>query len=145
MKDEGIGVGTQIFTVGYVYGYSGVRANYPVTKFGEISLLTDEKWFTNPESHMNEQGYVVQLPNAPGLSGAPVVTHGVEFDVAPFRFRQLSPFIVGVIKALLLAPGNKNQLIPQGLTVVEPASNLRDLIRQIASQLKAAGGDVDVH
>jgi hypothetical protein len=142
MKKWDIGVGTQVFTVGYIFGYSGPKANFPVTKFGQVSLITGEKWFYNPDSKLIEQGYVIQLPNSPGLSGAPVLTHGMEFDTSPFRFRQLPPYIVGVMKALLLAPAHGN-LISQDLAVIEPASNLRDLVRDIALRLKEAGADVD--
>jgi hypothetical protein len=143
MKKWNIGVGTQILTVGYIFGYSGQKSNYPVTKFGNMSVITEEHWYYNAQSKLSEQGYVIQLPNAPGLSGAPVLTHGIEFDTNPFRFRQLSPYLVGVIKALLLAPAN-NSWISQDLAVIEPAANLKVLISEIASKLKAAGNDVDV-
>ena len=144
MKKRGIGVGTQVFTVGYIFGYSGLQANFPVTKFGQISFVTNDSWFFNSASRLNEEGYVVQLPNAPGLSGAPIFTHGIEFDVNPFRFRQLQPYVVGVMKAMLLAPVNGGVPISQGLAVIEPASNLRAAIRQIAKRLNELGKDVDV-
>jgi hypothetical protein len=144
MKHWNIGVGTQIFTVGYIYGYSGQQSNYPVTKFGQISVITPERWFYHPQSKLREEGYVIQLPNAPGLSGAPVLSHGIEFDTNPFRFRQLPPYMIGVIKALLLAPANESW-ISQDLAVVEPGANLKALIREIASMLKNSGKDVDVN
>jgi hypothetical protein len=75
-------------------GYSGQKANFPVAKFGHISLITDEAWYFNPESKLLEQGYVLDLSNAPGLSGAPVFAHGMEFEASPFRFRELPPYVV---------------------------------------------------
>lgn len=141
MKGWNIGVGTEIFTVGYLFGYSGQKANFPVTKFGEISVVTDEKWYENPDSHLAEQGYVVEVPNAPGLSGAPILTHGFEFDTNPFRYRELPPYVVGVVKGLMLVPVN-GALISQGVAIVEPAANLRALISQIATLLKNQGADV---
>ena len=144
MRQFGIGVGTKVFTVGYIFGYAGKRSNYPVTKFGHLSVMTDEHWFLNPESKLLEQGDVVQLPNTPGLSGAPVITHGIEFDTNPFRYRALPPYLVGVIKALLLAPINNNRWITQDVAVIEPAGNLQSLMHEIELKLKEAGKDVDV-
>jgi hypothetical protein len=45
----------------------------------------------------------------------------------------------GVIKAMLLAPVNGGIPISQGLAVVEPAANLKNIIWQIATKLKAEG------
>lgn len=96
MKKSSIGVGTQVVTVGYLFGFSGQKANFPVMKFGHVSAVTDEAWFYNKETRLSEQGYVVDLPNAPGLSGAPVFAHGVEIETSPgLRYRQLPPYVVG--------------------------------------------------
>jgi hypothetical protein len=141
MKDWSVGVGTQVLTVGYLFGFSGQKANYPVAKFGHISLITDESWFFNPESKLMEQGYVLDLSNAPGLSGAPVLTHGVEIETNPFRYRELPPYVIGVVKGLMLVPVN-GQMISQGIAVIEPGQNLKALVRQIATELKAEGADV---
>jgi hypothetical protein len=144
MRSVGIGVGTQVFTVGYIFGYSGQTINYPVTKFGQLSVMTDEHWFFSPESKLMEQADVVQLPNTPGLSGAPVITHGMEFDTNPFRYRALPPYLVGVVKALLLAPVNNNRWISQDVALIEPGANLRALMHEIEMKLKEEGKDVDV-
>jgi hypothetical protein len=141
MKEWSIGVGTQVLTIGYLFSYSGQKANFPVAKFGHISLMTDESWYFNPESKLMEQGYALDLSNAPGLSGSPVYTHGVEIETNPFRYRELPPYLVGVVKGLMLAPVN-GQLIPQGIAVIEPGANLKALMRQIATMLKSEGADV---
>lgn len=142
MKDWSIGVGTQVLTIGYLFGFSGQKANYPVAKFGHISLITDESWYPNPDSGLMEQGYVLDLSNAPGLSGAPVLTHGVEFETSPFRYRELPPYLIGVVKGLMLVPVH-GQMISQGIAVIEPGENLRALVRQIAAALKAGGAEVE--
>jgi hypothetical protein len=112
-----------------------------VAKFGHVSLVTNESWYFNPDSKLTEQGYVLDLSNAPGLSGAPVFAHGVEFETNPFRFRDLPPYLVGVVKGLMLAPVN-GQMISQGIAVIEPGENLKALMRQITGALKAGGADV---
>jgi hypothetical protein len=129
MTEGSIGVGTQVLTIGYLFSYSGQKANFPVAKFGHISLMTDESWYFNPESKLMEQGYALDLSNAPGLSGAPVYSHGVEFETDPFRYRELPPYLIGVVKGLMLAPVN-GQLISQGVAVVEPGANLKTLMQQ---------------
>jgi hypothetical protein len=141
MKEASLGVGTQVLTIGYLYGYSGQQENFPVAKFGHISITTEESWYFSPDSKLMEQGYVLDLSNAPGLSGAPVFAYGVEIETNPFRYRELPPFLVGVVKGLMLAPVN-GQLISQGIAVIEPGENLKTLMQKIADQLKAEGADV---
>jgi hypothetical protein len=104
MKEWSIGVGTEVLAVGYLFSYSGQKLNYPVVKFGRISMMSDELWYLNDQSHLMEQGYVLDLANAPGLSGSPVFAHGIEFEAKPFRFRELPPYVVGVVKGMMLAP-----------------------------------------
>lgn len=143
MKKWDIRVGTNVFTVGYLFGYSGERSNFPVTKFGHISILTEERWFLSPESGRYEQAYLVELQGTPGLSGAPVLTYGFELREKPFQFRQLAPYVVGVVKGGLLAPA-RGQMIPQGMTAVEPADRLKDLMKELAARLRAGGAEVQM-
>jgi hypothetical protein len=148
MKTLNIGPGTQVVTVGYLFGYSGEKANFPVIKFGHVSAVSDESWFYDASTGLSEQGYVVDLPNAPGLSGAPVFSYGVDFDMtAGFRYRELPPYVVGVVKDLLLAPvGQQQIMISQGVAVIEPGPNLKVLMKKVSDELKAGGGKVkDVH
>ncbi len=142
MQKYGIGVGTQVLTIGYLYSYSGQNKNFPVTKFGHVSQISDEKWYFNQDSKLMEQGYALDLSNAPGLSGSPVFTHGIEFESNPFRYRQLPPYLVGVIKGLMLVPLPNGQTISQGVAVMEPAGNIKAFMQQLAAALKSSGDDV---
>lgn len=36
--------GTDVYTVGYLWGYSDHKQNFPVTKFGKVALITNENW-----------------------------------------------------------------------------------------------------
>ncbi len=90
-----------------------------------------------------EQGYVLDLSNAPGLSGAPVLTHGIEFRSDPFQYRELPPYLVGVVKGLMLVPIGGGQVISQGIAVIEPGANLKALVVHIAAVLKTSGDDVE--
>jgi hypothetical protein len=140
MAKNEIRVGTNVFAVGYLYGYSGQTLNFPVTKFGKLSVLTSERWFHNAAWNRSEEGYLVELQNTPGMSGAPLMTYGPEFRFDPFRFRELNPMIVGVLKAVLLAPTDGGR-ISQGVAVVEPAYHVKALFRSISDDLKLAGGN----
>jgi len=142
MEEWNIGVGTEVVTIGYLYGYSGLKANYPVAKFGHISMVSDESWYLNTTSNLMEQGYIMDLPNAPGLSGAPVFSFGTEFEANPFRYREVPVLVVGVVKGLMLVPVGDAK-ISQGVAVVEPGSHVRELIVKIASVLKNEGMDVE--
>lgn len=142
MQEWSIGVGTEVLTIGYLYGYSGQQVNYPVVKFGHLSMMSDESWYFNDQSRLMEQGYVVDLSNVPGLSGSPVFTHGVEVETNPFRYRELPPYVAGVVKGLLLAPVG-NASISQGVAVIEPASHVKELMQKVASALRDGGADVE--
>lgn len=146
MKKNDVKVGTNVFTVGYFLGYAGQKQNYPITKFGKISILTPERWYFNPDWQRNEEAYVVEMQNTPGLSGAPVITYGVEFHVSPFQYRELGPNVVGLVKGLTLAPvpvGQGNAvLIPQGAAGVEPAAHIKKLFQTIAAEYRKRGAQV---
>ncbi len=141
MSELEIREGTDVFTVGYLYGYSGNKQNFPITKFGKVALLTQEGWYHSQRSRL-EQAYLVELQNTPGLSGAPVMVQSPQFRVdheGKFQFRRIPPFVVGVVKGLLVSP-----IGPQGVAAIEPASHLRDLMKKIADGLKSAGFEVQL-
>jgi len=139
-----IKVGTNVLTVGYFFGYSGQKQNYPITKFGKISILTSERWFFNGDWKRFEEAYVVELQNTPGLSGAPVITYGIEFEPGTFRYRYLPPFVIGIVKGLETVPvktGIGIVLISQGIAAVEPANHLKELLSLIAEDLRRGGSN----
>jgi len=109
LKKYDLKVGTGVFTVGYLFGYAGESQNYPVTKFGKVSVLTDEKWFLSDRGSY-ENAYLVELQNVPGLSGAPLLAYGEEFKMNPLRFRSIPPVLIGVVKDVLLVQNEKAAL-----------------------------------
>lgn len=131
--------GTAVYTLGYLFGYSGHKQNYPVTKFGRVALLTEEAWYRSPAPrNYDEQAYVVELQNVPGLSGAPVMLESPQFRVGAsgnFEYRRVPPHVVGVIKGALGSPLGGSQ----GVAAIEPAKHLKAILRRIADDLKNAG------
>jgi hypothetical protein len=140
--------GTDIFTIGYLYGYSGKKKNYPVKKFGKIALLTEESWCPNPfQPNQLQRAYLVELQNVPGLSGAPVLLQSPRFLVVQGRnltYRHNPPMVVGVIKQLLKAPIAPGEVISQGVAVVEPGSELKALLQQVAKQITSLNPSLEL-
>ncbi len=143
MKELEVEIGTEVFSVGYLFGYSGMKKNYPVTKFGKISLLSEEIWYKSPNPrNIIEKAYLIELQNVPGLSGSPVLLKGPQFKITKdkqFQFRNIPPLILGVIKGALLSPIGGTQ----GIAAIEPSINLNELVKKISKILKDAGYDVD--
>jgi len=140
LKRYDLKVGTGVFTVGYLLGYPGESRNYPVTKFGRISVLTDEKWFLS-ERGFYEYAYIVELQNVPGLSGAPLYAYGQEMKMTPnLSFRVLPPLLVGIVKDVLLVQNQGTRSsYSQGLAAVEPGDKLKEMLKDIADTLRAKG------
>jgi hypothetical protein len=141
MQKYDLKVGTEVFTVGYLAGYAGESQNYPVTKFGRISVLTDEKWLFSNEREDYESAYIVELQNIPGLSGAPLLAYGEEFKMNPLRFRMVPPFLIGVVKDLLLYQDQHTKaVISQGLAGIEPGYKVKAFMDEIVTGIKTGGG-----
>lgn len=144
MKTYEVIEGTDVFAVGYLYGYSGNKQNFPVTKFGKIALLTNEEWYhSEPPRNLEEKAYLVEMQNVPGLSGAPVMLQSPQFRIdmeGKFQFRKIAPCILGVIKGLLKSPVGGTQ----GVAAIEPAAHLKELMKSIAGDLKSAGVEVEL-
>ena len=132
MKKEEVREGTDVFTVGYLVGYAGIKQNYPAVKFGKVVTLSDETWYhSEPPRNMDEQAYLIELQSEPGLSGAPVILQSPQLRKnkdGSFQYRAVKPYIIGVLK------GGLRSLIggSQGITAIEPAYRLRELLKKIA-------------
>ena len=143
MIEQTIGIGTDVLTVGYLLDFEGQMPNTPTAKFARISLLTEKWWYHNPQSHRFERGYALDLSSALELSGAPVFASGLEVATYPFTYRELQPFVLGVVKGLILTPVKDQFLWARG-AVIEPGENLKTLIQQIAKTLQDANIEPDI-
>lgn len=136
-----ISEGTEVYTVGYLFGYSGQKQNFPVTRFGKIALLTEEYWYRTQERNLDEHAYLVELQSTPGLSGAPVILRGPQFRIGLTgpQYRKVPLIVVGVIKGLLTSPHGS-----QGLAATEPARHLKEILEDIVERLRREGHEVKV-
>lgn len=137
MTDNNIGVGTDVLTVGYLLGYDLQKSNAPAAKFARLSTVTEQWWYHNPRSKRIEQAYALDLSSALELSGAPVFASGVETATYPFRYRELQPFVLGVVKGIILKQVD-GELIDARVAVLEPGQNLKTMMQQVAKTLKDA-------
>lgn len=68
-KSLGITEGSEVFFTGLFSPYLGTRKNYPVVRFGRVSLITDEKIrFVDRDAQL----YLVESGSYGGNSGSPV-------------------------------------------------------------------------
>jgi hypothetical protein len=107
--------------------------------------MTEEPWLPpDPRTGKTEmeEGYVIELQNVPGLSGAPVMLSSPQWSVdsqtGATCVRTVPPYLIGVIKDLLGSPAGGSQ----GVAVIETGERVRELLRSIADDYKAAGGPV---
>ena len=139
MKKERVSEGTDIFTFGYLFGYSGKKQNFTVVRFGKVARLSNEAWYhSDSPRNMDEQAYLVQLQSEPGLSGAPVILQSPQLRLdkdGTFHYQQVKPYIIGVVKGGLRSWVGGDQ----GIAAIEPSYNLRDLLKKVTDQLSGGG------
>jgi hypothetical protein len=144
MKKEGVSEGTDIFTVGYLFGYSGNRQNFSVVRFGKAALLSNEAWYqSDSPRNMREQAYLVELQSEHGLSGTPVMLQSPQLRLDKdgiYRHQRVKPYVIGVLKGGLRSWVGGDQ----GIAAIEPAHHLRELLKKIADQLTASGTPIDL-
>jgi len=134
-KGLGITEGSEVFFTGLFSPYVGTRKNYPVVRFGRVSLITDEKIkFVDDEAQL----YLIESGSYGGNSGSPVFfylgsdrTPGMLVVGPPIlklagvmsgSFLDLQP--VGVVETarVNVAPSS------MGIAAVVPAYKLHDLL-----------------
>jgi len=144
MKKEGVSEGTDIFTVGYLFGYSGNSRNFSVVRYGKVALLSNEAWYqSDSPRNMHEQAYLAELQSEHGLSGTPVMLQSPQLRLDKdgiYRYQHVKPYVIGVLKGGLRSWVGGDQ----GIAAIEPACHLRELLKKIADQLTASGIPIDL-
>lgn len=134
-KDLNITEGSEVFFTGLFSAYVGTRKNYPVVRFGRVSLITDEKIkFADQEAQL----YLIESGSYGGNSGSPVFFH-LGSDRAPGMivvgppiiklagvmsgsFLDLQPVSTVETSRVTVAPSN------MGIAAVVPAYKLHELL-----------------
>lgn len=134
-KSLGITEGSEVFFTGLFSPYVGTRRNYPVVRFGRVSLITDEKIrFVDQDAQL----YLVESGSYGGNSGSPVFFYlGAErtpgmlvvgppilklAGVMSGSFLDLQPVTAVETGWVNVAPAN------MGIAAVVPAYKLHELL-----------------
>lgn len=72
--------GTNIFYTGMFSPYIGYEKNYPITRFGKVSLITDEK-IQFEKSGLKANLIMAETTTFGGNSGSPVFAYGSEYKI----------------------------------------------------------------
>lgn len=157
------GCGDMCHVIGLFAHRAGKSRNFAVVHTGHIAAMCDSKELIEMEGHngnpVEREGYLVEISNLRGLSGAPVfVRGGVELDV-PIRENGTLTItahkpdlrLLGVWSGSWDKPTSRfNERVPVGIGVVAPAHRLIELLgseavaenrRQWISKLKSAKAD----
>ncbi len=144
--------GTEVITLGFMLKNPGFEHNYPTVRFGKVASLNSERWYSG-YTKTDEQAYVVDCNLTFGTSGSPVILNPEQMRVTEdnkFQHRRVPVLLLGVVKGgpatsadLKDVPSLKVKL-SQGVTAVEPASNLKGLLREIAEELSKLGYKVEL-
>jgi len=156
LKSAEIEEGTEVVALGYLEPYAGYARNFPVMRFGKLSLLSEERWWKASEGPL-QKGYVAEIYNMEGASGSPVVLQPSQIRVNRnnvLEKRRIDPFLIGVIKGypnayadivdLDLERGSKKRVksfavVSSGVAVMEPAQSVREFLESLAKILDAGG------
>lgn len=145
-KDLNITEGSEVFFTGLFSPYVGTRRNYPVVRFGRVSLITDEKIkFADQEAHL----YLIETGSYGGNSGSPVFFF-LGSDRTPGSLILGPPLLklAGVMKGSFLdiqpvsaVETSKVPVAPSnmGIAAVVPAYKLHELL--FGAELKKQRGD----
>lgn len=119
-------IGADVVTYALLPHYPGIESNMPIARFGQLSLVTNEKI----AGCYGESSYhLISLQTYPGHSGAPVhvaegnnlwllgvLTGGYPSDVGEMAYRRSKQ------------PGLPDKVINLGISTVAPISRLTELI-----------------
>lgn len=73
IREEGIGIGDEVFLTGLFYKHSGKERNLPILRVGNIAMMPAEKIPTRDLG--NIEAYLVEARSIGGLSGSPVFVY----------------------------------------------------------------------
>lgn len=133
-----IGLGDQVFAIGYPLGITSLKNNYPIVKSGYVASLPGEE-FSIDVPVINRRGdrviarvqgkiLLVDGLLVPGNSGGPVilaselkVRRDPKTNQLQFATTQTKNYVIGIVSS---------GLGPSGLTVVYSSDYIQDLVEQ---------------
>jgi hypothetical protein len=136
-RKKQIQMGDEVFFTGFFRSFYGATRNYPILRFGRLSLVSEEKI---PWNGKMLDLYLVEARSFGGNSGSPVFFRpSVERSPGSFVVGGPTLLLGGVLKGYFGEPTGENS----GIAGVVPASHLREILyadeakKQRASPIKA--------
>jgi hypothetical protein len=130
-----IRLGDEVFFAGWFSTYFGRERNYPIVRFGRLSLLTDEKipWGEDGQTRMLYL-YLIEAWATAGNSGSPVFFRpSLQRQPGTFILGKPTLLLAGVLKGFLGAQPLGNA----GVAAVVPAFQLDEILSSdTAKQLR---------
>lgn len=144
-----VGCGDLCYAVGLFSVAPGQKQNFPVVHTGHIARMSNRnelipQWVNGRT--VEREGYLVQLSNLGGLSGAPVFVrsgYSIEFEngdsgVVPRERVELMGVWSGSWETP--KPDNPQMRVPVGMGIVSPSERLMELLNSDALQEFVAAG-----
>jgi S1-C subfamily serine protease len=126
------GVGDQVFAIGYPFGITSLRLNYPIAKSCYISSSTDEEFFLqypfynregiSQETSLRGKLFLVDGLIVGGNSGGPVVIPAEQktrYRDGHLQHRTLPNYVIGIVSSSLGS---------SGINVIYSAGYIKELI-----------------
>jgi len=122
-------------------GYSGIERNFPICRFGRISLVTDEFWCDTARGFGKEAAWLADLGTDVGASGSPVFLFPLQTEIdsdGNIEQKTGGCSLVGVVKATFDSPTDPLRKL-RALTPIEPVSHLQQIFAMVLAKLKQEG------
>lgn len=97
--------GDEVFFAGLFTSYYGKSKNYPIVRFGRVTLVTDEKipWSEDGKTVELADLYLLECQSFGGNSGSPVFYYfGGDRDPNQFRIGNPDIYLAGIMKGTFL-------------------------------------------
>jgi len=144
VRNSGINEGADIFFTGLFVAHVGTNKNYPIIRFGHISLMDDEPidW-DGKQTNL----YLIEAPSFGGNSGAPVYAYLGPDRVANQITSGTEIKLIGVVKGsfgklepvqYLKTSGVPASVSNLGISAVIPSYYIRDIL--FGKEMKAKRG-----
>jgi hypothetical protein len=136
--------GSDVFFVGMFVRHLGEKQNTPITRFGKVALMTDEKidWATG-KTHL----YLMEANSYPGNSGSPAFFQ-IGMERAGGLYLNTTVKLAGImsgyfpdVQPLQTVSTSTNQYVTpnMGIAAVVPSYELKEIL--FSNELKAARGE----
>lgn len=140
IKKDKIEEGDDVFFTGLFTSYMGNQKNHPITRFGKVALMTDEKidWHEKGKSSIKTNLFLIECQTFGGNSGSPVFFQiGPKLESGEFAIGPPSFYLAGIVKGSFLNASETQNIETVtttisyenvGISAVTPAYKLNEIL-----------------